>query len=111
MPTLTQAAESTQPVQQAVNPPAGIDPSSDPVFMAFVVAPAYGAPAMPAPGSSAWNPASWVVDPDGTLWASCEVGPELGAVSLAANAYVIAVRVIDSTARPSLWGWGLTITP
>jgi hypothetical protein len=109
MPTLTQAAESTQPVEQQVIPPAGVTPTSDSVFMAFVSQPSFGLPVMPAPASPAWNTASWVTDSDGTFWASCLVGPELGGIVLAAGAYVIAVRVVDSAARPEIFGWELNV--
>lgn len=110
MPTLTQSAESSQPVEQQVIPPSGVSPVSDPVFMAFVAQPNYGPPVMPAPSSPAWNAASWVTDSDGSFWASLLVGPELGGVVLTPGAYVIAVRVVDPAARPELWGWSLVIS-
>lgn len=110
MPTLTQAAESSQPVQQQVNPPSGVTPTSDAVYMAFVSLPNYGPPAMPAPASASWNAASWVTDSNGNYWASCMVGPELGGVVLTAGAYAIAVKVVDPAAEPCLWGWSLVIT-
>lgn len=110
MPVITQSAESTQPVQQQVNPPSGVTPVSDPVFMAFVPQPASGPPAMPSPSSPSWNAASWVTDGNGGYWASCTVGPELGSVVLTAGVYNIAVRVVDPAARPELWGWQLIIS-
>lgn len=110
MATLTQSAESSQPVEQQVIPPPGITPASDGIFMAFVSQPNYGPPVMPAPSSPAWNAASWVADPDGTYWASVMVGPELGGIVLTPGAYVIAVRVVDPAARPELFGWSLIIS-
>lgn len=110
MPTITQPAQSSQPVEQQVYPPSGVTPTSDPVFMAFVSQPTYGPPAMPASSSPAWNVASWTTDSDGTFWATCMVGPNNGGVVLTAGAYVIAVRVNDPAATPELWGWGLIIT-
>jgi hypothetical protein len=110
MPTLTQSVESSQPVEQQVIPPAGVTPTSAPVFMAFVPQPNYGPPVMPVPSSPSWNTASWVTDDDGTWWASCLVGPELGGVVLTAGAYVIAIRVVDPAARPELFGWSLILS-
>lgn len=110
MPTLTQPAQSTQPVQQQVIPPPGVTPTSDGLFMAFVPQPSYGPPVMPAPTSPAWNAASWVTDSDGTFWASTLIGPGLGGIVLAAGAYAIAVKIVDPAAVPCLWGWSITIT-
>ena len=113
MGVLTQPAASTQPVQQQVLATvdgASYNPASDPVAMAFVLQPNYGAPSMPAPGSPAWNAAYWESDPDGTYWATCLVGPELGGVVLTQGAYLIAVKVTDSSAIPALWGWVLVIS-
>lgn len=110
MPTLTQPAESTQPVQQQVYPPSGTDPTGDPVYMAFVPMPASGSPSMPAPASGMWKAATWETDNGPVYWASCTVGPELGAIALEPGAYAIAVRVVDSSARPGMWGWSLIIT-
>ena len=113
MGVLTQPAGSTQPVQQQINAledGAAYNPTGDLVYMAFVPQPNYGAPSMPAPGSPAWNTAYWETDPGPVYWASCLVGPELGGVALAQGAYAIAVKVIDSSAIPELWGWQLLIT-
>lgn len=108
MPALTQMAVSSQPVQQQINPPAGVNPSSDPVFMAFVPVPASGPPADPSPGQ--FNTATWQVDPGPVYWASCMVGPNNGGIALTAGSYVIAVKVIDPAATPILWGWTLIVT-
>lgn len=108
MPVLTQLAVSSQPVQQQVIPPAGVNPSNDPVFMAFVPVPSFGPPPDPSPGQ--FNAATWEVDSNPTTyWASIMVGPANGGVVLAAGAYQIAVKVVDPAATPVLWGWNLLI--
>jgi hypothetical protein len=110
MPTLTQPAQSSQPVEQQVIPPSGVTPTSDPVFLAFVAMPTYGSPTMPASTSSAWNAASWITDSSGNYWASVMVGPNNGGVVLATGSYAIAVKVVDPAATPCIWGWSLIVT-
>lgn len=108
MPVLTQPATSTQPVQQQVIPPVGVNPTSDTVEMAFIPQPASGP--LPNPTTGQWNAATWVTDSGPSYWASCLVGPANGGVVLAAGAYAIAVQVTDNPAVPVLWGLDLLIT-
>lgn len=108
MPLLSQAATSTQPVQQVVSPPSGINPSSDAVQMAFIPVPASGIAPSPAPGQ--WNTAYWEVDSGPVYWASILVGPANGGLVLTAGVYQIFVKVVDNPAVPVLPGWLLSIT-
>jgi hypothetical protein len=109
--TLTQLAQSTEPVQFAVAATVNgtaYNPTSDTVAVAFAPAQTAGQP--PDPTSGEWNPAAWEVDPGPVYWASILVGPLNGGVPLAAGNYICYVRVTDNPAVPVKPGAYLTIT-
>lgn len=99
MITLTQLAESTEPIQlQVVANGVSYAPTSDPVSIAFV--PVTSPPSSPDPTSGEWNTATWQTDPGPTYWASILVGPLNGGVNLAVGSYLVVLRVTDSPAVP-----------
>jgi hypothetical protein len=103
--TLTQPATSSPFVQVQVIATldgAPYDPTADPVAIAFVPVPQYGAP--PNPVSGQWNTASWETDSSSSLttyWASVLTGPS--GVSLTAGAWAIAVQVTDGGVARVMW--------
>jgi hypothetical protein len=111
MVTLTQLAESTEPVQLQVSATSeglAYDPTGDPVQIAFVPVPS--PPASPDPTDAEWNTAYWETDPGPAYWAGILVGPLNGGVQLEAGAYVAFVKVIDNPAVPVKPGCYLNVT-
>lgn len=109
---LSQYAVSTEPVQFQVvawDDGASYNPSSDPVYVAFV--PVTGS--NPSPAGATWNTASWEVDagnPQASYWASILVGPLNGGIVLTAGTYLCFVKVTDNPAVPVKAGAYLTIS-
>lgn len=111
MQTLTQLAQSTEPVQVSIGATlngAVYNPTGDTVAMAFVPAQPSGQP--PDPASGQWQPAAWETDPGPVYWASILVGPLNGGIPLTAGNYIVYVKVTDSPAVPVKPGCYLTIT-
>lgn len=111
MQTLTQLAQSTEPVQVAVTATlngAVYNPTADPVAFAFVPKQVSGPP--PDPTSGQWQAATWQTDPGPVYWASILVGPLNGGVALAAGSYIVYVKVTDNPAVPVKPGCILIIT-
>lgn len=84
---------------------AAVDPTSDPVAMAFT---ANGAD----PVSGDWKTASWTTDATGArpvYRARCLVGPA-GTVTLTAGLYAVWVRITDSPEIPVIPAGYLRIT-
>lgn len=110
MITLTQLAQSTEPVQlqvTAIGPSGGpYNPVADPVAIAFVTE----AEPPPGPTSGQWNTASWETDPGPVFWASILVGPLNGGVPLAVGNYIVYVKITDNPAVPVKAGCYLVIT-
>jgi hypothetical protein len=114
MVTLTQLAQSTEPVQfqvTAMLDGSPYDPTGDAVAVAFV--PVTSPPSSPDPVNTEWNTATWETDsgnPSPSYWASVLVGPLNGGVSLTAGPYICYVRVTDNPAVPVKPGAYLIIT-
>ena len=111
MQSLTQLAQSTEPVQLSIAATvngAVYDPSGDPVAIAFVPKQTSGPP--PDPTSGEWQPATWEVDPGPIFWASILVGPLNGGVPLAPGSYIAYVKVTDNPAVPVKPGCYFTVT-
>ncbi len=114
MPTITQLATSTLYVWQEIISTDlsgnALNPTGDAAYLAFVPQPQYGPP--PNPTSGQLNPAIWKTSTSGgnTLyWAGVLVGSANGGVALAAGAYVIGFKAVDSPEVPVLWGWNLLV--
>ncbi|HEX5566986.1 MAG TPA: hypothetical protein VFY14_08715 [Streptomyces sp.] len=115
---LTQPAVSLQAVQvmiSAIQDGAAYSPVSDPVSMAFVVNPTFGAAAAPAASSGSWNAATWETDSAGgtsQYWCSCLVGPGGGVTLTAGTAYTVFVKIANAASgeTPILPACGLMIT-
>jgi hypothetical protein len=111
MITLTQLAESTEPVQfqiEAIANGTPYNPTADSVAVAFV--PVTNPPSSPDPVSGEWNTASWETDPGPVYWVSILVGPLNGGVPLAAGSYIAYVKITDNPAVPVKPGCYLIIT-
>ena len=111
MITLTQLAESTEPIQLLVKATSGglpYNPTADPVAIAFVTT--LGPVPDPDPASGQWNTASWETDPGPAYWASILVGPLNGGIALTAGTYIAYLRVTDNPAVPVKPGCYLVIT-
>lgn len=81
-----------------------VDPTADPVAMAFVAVGAY-------PAGGDWKPAQWETETKGplkTYLASCLVGPG-GIVTLAAGRYAVYVKVTDNPEVPVIAAGVLTV--
>ena len=102
MLTLSQLATSTEYIQlQVVTTQlngTAYNPTSDPVYIAFV--PVTSPPSSPDPTSGEWNTAAWVTDTSGNYWAGILVGPLNGEVNLAVGSYLVVLKVTDSPAVP-----------
>lgn len=111
MPVLTQLATSTkyfwQEISATDNAGNTIDPTSDPVAIAFLAQPNYGPP--PDPQDSDFHPAIWATGPGPTYWAGILVGPENGGLVLAKGPWISCVRVTDNPEVPEDYGWTLMI--
>jgi hypothetical protein len=109
--TLSQLATSTEYIQLQVVATqlngAAYNPSSDPVYIAFV--PITSPPSSPDPTSGEYNTAFWTTDTSGLFWAGILVGPLNGGVSLAAGSYLVCVKVTDDPAVPVKTGAYLTV--
>ena len=109
MITLTQLAQSTEPVQLQVAATlngAPYNPTADPVAIAFVTE----ASPPPDPQAGQWNTASWETDPGPAYWASILVGPLNGGIPLAVGTYIVYIKITDNPAVPVKPGCYLTIT-
>ena len=109
MNTVTQSVLSTQMLQilVTIRSPAGYDPASDVVAMAFTPLTYPGT--SPAPGN--WVTGSWSTFPGPAYWAQALVGPVNGGTALAIGTYQVWLRVTDSPEVPVLQPCLLTITP
>lgn len=72
-----------------------IDPSGDPVQLAFMPMP----PGVD-PGSGDWHTGSWATSPAGTRFAQVLVGPANGGVALPVGDYRIWLKVTDNPEVP-----------
>ncbi|MGH3201733.1 MAG: hypothetical protein ACRDP5_06730 [Streptosporangiaceae bacterium] len=109
MPTLTQPASSTEPIQLLVNATkngASYNPTGDPVYIAVLL---NGTP-QPAPGSSAWNTAVWETDPGPQYWASLLLGPLNSGLTLLPGLYIAYLKITDNPAVPIRAGAYVLIT-
>lgn len=99
MITLTQLAQSTEPIQFSVQATQNGVPynfSADPVYVSFVPE---GAPP-PDPQAGQWNTASVETDPGPVYWITILVGPLNGGVPLAIGTYIAYWKVTDNPAVP-----------
>jgi hypothetical protein len=107
--TLTQLAQSTEPIQfsvQATQNGVPYNPTADPVFVAF--APESAPP--PDPTAGEWNTAAWETDPGPVYWITILVGPLNGGVPLAQGSYIGYWKATDNPAVPVKAGCYLIIT-
>ena len=109
---LSQYAVSTEPVQFQVSAQedGGVyNPSSDPVYCAFVLVTGPN----PSPDGATWNTASWEVDsgnPSPSFWATILVGPANGGIVLTPGTYACFLKVTDDPAVPVKFAAYLTIS-
>ena len=107
MNTVTQSVLSTQYLQVLVTTqaPAGYNPTSDTVQMAFT--PLTYPPTSPA----SWVSGSWSAFPGPAYWAQALVGPANGGTALSLGTYQVWLKITDSPEVPVLQSCLLTITP
>lgn len=92
------SAGSTEYVKVQIEPPSGVNPSSDPVAFCFATTPEL-------PETPTWDTGSWetITNPagDADYFARCLIGPSSSPlVQLTAGRYYVFVKVTDDPAIP-----------
>jgi hypothetical protein len=109
MVTLEQLVTSTEPIEFQIGARylgVAYDPTSDPVAVAILPS---GSP-QPDPETGPWHTAEWETDPGNQYWASVQVGPLNGGITLYPGTYDCYVKVTDNPAVPVKLGAYLVIT-